>query len=79
MKEIIEGQCLDDVPVEEAEEAMEMELAGPSEETETPAGMATDPEEGSGLLSILMDAIEEKMPLKLCVKRFFEGMTRSHY
>ena len=59
MKEIIEGQCLDDVPVEEAEEAMEMELAGPSEETETPAGMATDPEEGSGLLSILMDAIEE--------------------
>ena len=55
MTDIIEGQFLDDMPLEdaeEAEEAMEMELAGLSEET-------MDPEEGDGLLNILMDAIEE--------------------
>ena len=59
MNEIIDGQYLDDMPREEAEEAMEMELAGPSEESETPATMAADENEGDGLLSILMDAIEE--------------------
>ena len=68
MREIIEGQCLEDVPdVEEADEAMEesQEIAGPS--AETPAAMAADPEESSGLLEAVKDIGEEsRRPETVC-------------